>query len=373
VEQAALNITDAQEIFTPVMDENFDLEPELGNSKVLIVDDTKTNIDVLVQALGKEFKLAVALSGLKALKYLNENAVDLVLLDIVMPQMSGFEVCQELKKNPNTRDIPIIFITAINSVDGITNGFKVGAVDYITKPFNSLEVKVRVKNHLYLKYARQALKDQNKMLEEKVSDRTKKLAQAQVEIVERLGLASEYRDNETGQHIKRIKEFCMLLGTAAGLSIEDCTNLALASTMHDVGKIGIPDRILLKPGKLTKEEFTLMQKHADIGSSILGNSNSSLLQLAEIISKTHHERWDGRGYPRGLKGEKIPLAGRIVCICDVFDALITERPYKKAWTFEAAMEEIKSNSGSQFDPRLVGFFSERQDELKKIITRLGLQ
>lgn len=371
--QAVVALTGVQECIRPFDDQHADFDPELNGSKILIVDDTRTNIDVLIQALGGEFELAVALDGFKALQYLTDNAVDLVLLDIMMPGMSGYEVCHKIKNNPDTRDIPVIFITAVNSVGGLKEGFQAGAVDYITKPFETLEVIMRVKNHLYLKLAKQTIADQNKILEEKVKDRTEKLEEAQLEILERLALAAEYRDNETGQHIRRIKEFCMLLARAVGLSVEDSTDLALASTMHDVGKIGIPDRILLKPGKLTEEELASMRKHSEIGSDILGNSKSYLLQLAEIISLTHHERWDGRGYPKGLKGEQIPLAGRIVCICDVFDALITKRVYKDAWSFEDAMAEIRSCSGSQFDPRLVQLFSNRQQALKNIITRLGLQ
>ncbi len=339
---------------------------------ILLVDDTKTNIDVLIQALGDEYKLAVALEGKKAIEIAKNNAVDLILLDIMMPVLDGFDVCRILKKDPVTRDIPVIFITAMDAAKEKTKGFKIGAVDYITKPFDGVEVKARVKTHLHLKLSREALKNQNKVLEEKVRERTQELADTQIEILQRLGLAAEQRDNETGQHIKRMSEYCRLLGKAVGFSPEEYNRLALASTMHDVGKIGISDTILLKPGKLTEQEYAIMKTHAAIGAKILSNSNSKLLEVAEIISLTHHEKWDGTGYPRGLKGEEIPIVGRIACICDVFDALISERPYKKAWPMKKTMDHIKTCSGTFFDPDLVERFFSLETELKEIIDKLGL-
>jgi cyclic di-GMP phosphodiesterase len=342
------------------------------NCKILLVDDTKTNIDILIQALSDDYKLAVALDGTKAIEIARSSAIDLILLDIMMPEMDGFQVCRSLKKDPATCEIPIIFINAMDAAGKKSKGFEVGAVDYITKPFDTLEVKARVKTHLHLKRSREALKDQNKILEEKVRERTKDLADTQIEILQRLGLAAEQRDNETGQHIKRMSEYCRLLGKAAGLSPEATNDLALASTMHDVGKIGISDTILLKPGKLTEKEFEIMKTHSVIGAKILSHSNSKLLKLAEIISLTHHERWDGTGYPRGFKGEEIPLIGRIACICDVFDAIISERPYKKAWPIDKSVEHIRSCSGTFFDPALAGLFDSMEDQIRNIIGTFGL-
>ena len=340
--------------------------------KILLVDDTKTNIDVLIQALADDYKLAVALNGTKAIEIAKSNAIDLILLDIMMPELDGFQVCRRLKKNPATCEIPIIFITAMDAARKKSKGFEVGAVDYITKPFDIIEVKARVKTHLHLKLSQEALKDQNKILEEKVRERTKELADTQIELLQRLGLAAEQRDNETGQHIKRMSEYCRLLGKAVGLSPEEYNDLALASTMHDVGKIGISDTILLKPGKLTDKEFETMKTHSMIGAKILSHSNSKLLKLAETISLTHHESWDGTGYPQGLKGEEIPLIGRIACICDVFDAIISERPYKKAWPIDKSVEHIKSCSGTFFDPELVNLFLSMEDQIRKIIKSFGL-
>jgi putative two-component system response regulator len=340
--------------------------------KILVVDDIKTNLDVLIQTLGDDYVLAVAMDGQKAIKYAEKNQPDLILLDIMMPEMDGFEVCRRLKENPAISDIPIIFITSVNASSEKTKGFKLGAVDYITKPFDSLEVKARVKTHLNLKLHQEALKNHNIILEEKVKERTKELVETKKEIVERLGLAAEHRDLETGQHIKRISEYCRLLGKSMGLTSVQYNRIALASTMHDLGKIGIQDSILSKQGKLTEREMAIMKTHPDIGAKILAGSKSKLLKLAETICLTHHERWDGTGYPRGLKKEKIPLAGRITSICDVFDALISERPYKTAWPIEKALEEINSKSGSYYDPRLVALFVKLEADLKRIVQTIGL-
>jgi putative two-component system response regulator len=342
---------------------------DLSTCRVLLVDDTKTNIDILVQTLKDDFKLGVALNGKKAIEYAMNNPVDLILLDVLMPEMDGYDVCKQLKDNPETHDIPIIFITAMDAPEHKTRGFEMGAVDYITKPFDISEVKARVRTHLTLISAQAELKDQNSMLEQKVRERTRELEETQIEIINRLGLASEYRDEGTGQHVQRMSQYCRLLGQAAGMPEAEYELLALASTMHDAGKIGIADKILLKPGALNDEEWEEMKKHSIIGGELLSGSASRLMQLAEIIAKTHHERWDGSGYFEGLRGEEIPLVGRIVCICDVFDALVSERPYKKAWTVNEAFEEIKNWSGTHFDPDLADTFISLRPQLQTIIDK----
>lgn len=344
---------------------------DLGSCRVLLVDDTKTNIDILVQTLKDDFKLGVALNGRKALDYISRNPVDLILLDVLMPEMDGYDVCCKLKENPATRDIPIIFITAMDSPEHKTRGFEMGAVDYITKPFDVTEVKARVKTHLTLITAQAELRDQNRILERKVKERTRELEETQLEIINRLGLASEYRDECTGHHVQRMSEYCRLLGKAAGMPEEEYELLALASTMHDAGKIGIADNILLKPGALNDEEWAEMKRHSIIGGELLSGGRSKLMQLAETIARTHHERWDGSGYFEGLKGESIPLVGRIVCICDVFDALVSERPYKKAWTVSEAIEEIRNWSGTHFDPRLAEMFISLKPKLQAIVDKLS--
>ncbi|MBA4367802.1 MAG: two-component system response regulator [Desulfobacterium sp.] len=341
----------------------------LKNCKILIVDDTKTNTDILVKALKNDYRLSVAINGKKAIEYIKNNRVDLILLDILMPEMDGFEVCKRLKADTATRDIPIVFITAMDDPVHKTLGFEAGAVDYITKPFDAMEVKARVKNHLTLKIAQEALKNQNLILDEKVKERTRELEETQIEVIDRLVMAAEYRDEETGNHIRRMSKYCEIMGRAAGLSARECEILSMASTMHDIGKIGIPDVILLKPGKLTSNEMEIMKTHTTIGSRLLAGSESVLLQTAEVIARTHHENWDGRGYPRGLKEDEIPLPGRIGCICDVFDALISERPYKRPWALDLAIAEINAGLGVQFDPDLVIIFNDRVDDFIKIVER----
>lgn len=341
----------------------------MNNCRILLVDDTKTNIDVLIQALKDDYQLGVAMNGYNAIKYARNHKPDLILLDILMPGLDGLEVCRRLKNNSETRDIPIIFITAMDGSGHKTRGFSFGAVDYIIKPFDITEVKARVKTHLTLKITQQALINQNVILEEKVRERTKELENMQINILARLEMAAGYRDEHTGEHIKRISEYCRLLGQAVGLSPQEYSLLALASTMHDVGKIGISDQILLKPEKLTNAEHDAMKQHTIIGGKILQGSEHTLLQMAKIIAETHHERWDGSGYTRGLKGEEIPLFGRLVSICDVFDALCMARPYKQAWPLERVLAMIKAESGKQFDPRLVELFMELKPKLAQIVKK----
>jgi len=340
---------------------------EHANRRILLVDDTKANIDILVQSLKDDYKLGVALDGKKAIEYTQSNSLDLILLDILMPGMDGFEVCKRLKENPSTSDIPIIFITAMDDPAHKREGLSIGAVDYITKPFDISEVKARVKTHLTLKVTQESLKNKNLILEEKVRQRTRELKETQVEIINRLSLASKFRDCGTGQNVLRISHLAEMLGRKAGLCAEEAERLALSSTLHDAGKIGISDSILMKKGKLTEDEWSHMKEHTNIGSRLLAGSNSQLMQDAQTIALTHHEWWDGTGYNRGLKGEEIPLIGRIVAICDVFDALISERPHKEPWPLAQAFEEIQSRSGTHFDPRLVEIFIEMKQAVIDLI------
>ena len=339
----------------------------IDDCMILLVDDTKSNVDVLVNALKDMYKLGVSLNGEDAVRFAKQNLPDLILLDIVMPGMDGFDVCHQLKADARTQDIPIIFITAMDDLTHKTKGFDVGAVDYITKPFDITEVKARVKTHLTLKLAGEALKNQNAILEEMVTERTKELRKAQIEVINRLGKAAEYRDQDTGTHINRMSKYCRLMGKALGLSREEYDRLDLASTMHDVGKIGISDNILLKPGKLDTREWESMRSHTRIGEELLSGGTSQLLEVARIIAMTHHEKWDGTGYHQHLKGKDIPLVGRITCICDVFDALISRRPYKDPWPVDDALAEIKKGSGIFFDPELVVVFLSLEPEIRKIV------
>ncbi|WP_166425612.1 two-component system response regulator [Paraglaciecola sp. 20A4] len=317
---------------------------------ILVVDDEPANLRVLKKILGELYRLTFAKSGEEALRLVAREQPDLILLDVMMPSMTGFEVCQALKSNPLSKRIPVMFVTALNDEVDEAKGFEVGAVDYITKPVSPAVVKARVRTHLSLVQADE-------------------LRRTRLQVIQRLGRASEYKDNETGTHVLRMSHFSQVLALAYGLSANAADDLLHAAPMHDIGKIGIPDSIMLKPAKLTDEEFAIMKTHPEIGAEILGDSDSGLIELAKIVSLTHHEKWDGSGYPRGLKGEDIPLEGRIVAIADVFDALTSKRPYKEAWSIEKAVEFIHSQSGIHFDPALVILFQQCLPQLIEIKER----
>ncbi|MCL1065965.1 two-component system response regulator [Shewanella olleyana] len=336
----------------------------MEKATVLIVDDTPENIDILVGILGGDYKVKVAIDGPKALALAQKSSPDLILLDVMMPGMSGHEVCQKLKSEPLTCHIPVIFVTALSDTEDETQGFALGAVDYITKPVSPAVVKARVKTHL-------SLYDQKRLLESEVELRTKELKETRFEIIRRLGRAAEYKDNETGLHVIRMSHYARLLASAAGHSSRFCELLYNAAPMHDIGKIGTPDAILKKPGKLDADEWKEMQAHAAIGAAIIGEHDDPLLQMAKRIALSHHEKWDGSGYPDGLSGDKIPIEGRIIAIADVFDALTSARPYKKAWTVEDAIGLIEKESGKHFDPELVEKFKSVLDDVKLIKAEHG--
>jgi|HigsolmetaAR206D_1030411.scaffolds.fasta_scaffold09411_2 Response regulator containing a CheY-like receiver domain and an HD-GYP domain len=331
---------------------------------VLIVDDMIENIMILDAILHDEYRVRVATSGSQALGMAQREPLpDLILLDVVMPDMDGFEVCKELKQNLKTRPIPIIFITSLGEVQDEAKGLEIGAVDYITKPVNPAIVRARVRTHL-------ALYDQNRILELKVQERTRelelskeelvlslqKLDFSQREILERLAQAAELHDETTGKHNYRVGLISSMLAAELALPPEMVDVIRQAAPLHDVGKIGIADEVLLKPGRLTPEEFAIMQTHTTIGANILSNGQSLLVQTAETIALSHHERWNGNGYPFGLAHNQIPIEGQIVGIADVFDALTHERPYKPAWTIEATLEELSRLRGKDFSPDLVDAF-----------------
>ncbi len=326
---------------------------------ILIVDDTAENIDMLKGILMDEYDVKAALNGMAALKIASKFKPDLILLDIMMPDMDGYEVCRKLKENPVTSHIPVIFVTAMTDENDEALGFEAGCVDYITKPIQPMIVRARVKNHLILS-------DQQIALDIKVEQMTKDLLNNRRDLIQRLGRASEYRDSDTGQHILRVSKYTELIARKMGLSMEEVGIIKCASPMHDVGKIGIDDDILKKPGKYTDEEYNKMKKHCEIGEDILKDPEDRLLQAAAIIAGQHHERWNGSGYPRGLKGEEIHLYARICAIADVFDALTSERPYKKAWNFNDAFQYILKNEQNHFDPSLVTIFESLFDDLKNV-------
>ncbi len=356
--------------------DEFRFDTLLGDEEpktILIVDDVGVNIDVLAHCLGEDYRISASQDSLLALDSLREARPNLILLDLFMPEIDGFEFCSAVKSDMASRDIPIVFITSASDSSTLSRAFGLGAVDYITKPISPLEVQARVRTHLMLKAAEEALRQQNLLLEKKVRQRTVKIREKQREIEEvqqeailRLCLAAELRDKETGMHIRRIQEHSALLGRKCGLDEEHCGLLFLASAMHDLGKIGIPDHILLKPGKLTPEEWEIMKTHTLIGAQGLANSRFRLIQLAETIALYHHERWDGRGYPRGLKGEEIPIEARIVSIVDSFDAMLSVRPYKRAMPFEEVLDVIREGRGTHYDPGIVDIFLENITEFKEV-------
>ncbi|MFD2165224.1 HD-GYP domain-containing protein [Thalassotalea euphylliae] len=333
-------------------------QPELQT--ILVVDDNPDNIDVLTGILRPYYKVKASVNGKLALKIAtSKQKPDLILLDIMMPEMDGYQVCRELKSNPLTRDIPVIFVTAKTEIKDEQMGFELGAVDYITKPVSMPIVLARIKTHL-------ALYDQQRELAEQVRQRTAEIDKTRHEIIKRLGRAAEYKDNETGMHVIRMSYYSRFLAEKIGVDDEWAELLFNAAPMHDIGKIGIPDRVLLKPGKLDEEEWDIMQKHVEYGADILGCDDSELLRLAREVALGHHEKWNGKGYPKGLKGEEIPLSARIVAIADVFDALTSERPYKKAWPLEKVVKLLKEEAGQHFDPALVPEFLECMPRILEI-------
>ncbi|QJR82365.1 two-component system response regulator [Alteromonas pelagimontana] len=316
-------------------------------STLLLVDDEPVNLRVLKQLLAPHYTLAFAKNGEEAIRVTKEQLPDLILMDVMMPGMTGFETCRALKKDAGTRSIPIIFVTALNDTHDETEGFEAGAVDYITKPISPAVVLARVKTHLSLV-------------------QSDELKRTRLQVVQRLGRAAEYKDNETGMHVLRMSHYSRILAQAYGFSAEQAETLLHAAPMHDIGKIGIPDHIMLKPGKLTDEEFAIMKTHPQIGAEILGEADSELLKVAKSVALTHHEKWDGSGYPLGLAGEDIPIEGRIVAIADVFDALTSTRPYKAAWSVTETMDFIQEQSGKHFDPRLVALMVENLPAILEI-------
>lgn len=322
--------------------------------RILIVDDEQVSRIKLEAILGD---LAVCKSlpdgemALSAAKKAAEEGLpfDLICLDIKMPVMNGYEACRLLKADPATRGSSVVFITGSDSEINEAKAFELGAVDYITKPFKPQVILARIKTHL-------ELKGHQDHLEEIIRDRTRKINEANYEMLNRLAQAAEFRDNETGQHVKRISHYCRALGEGLGLTREKVDLLYHASALHDVGKIGIPDSILLKPAALTTQEFEIMKTHTVIGAKLLEGNDSDLLDMAMIIALTHHEKWDGSGYPKMSAGEDIPLEGRITAVCDVFDALTTKRVYKNAWPIEKALEQMRSDAGRHFDPFILEVF-----------------
>ncbi len=319
---------------------------------LLLVDDEPMNLRLLSQILAPDYRLLVAKDGPRALALAQSDRPDLILLDVMMPGMTGHEVCTQLKGDPALQHIPVIFVTALSEETDEMRGFELGAVDYITKPYGAAIVKARVRTHLSLV-------------------RADELLATRQQVVQCLGAAAEYKDNETGLHVVRMSHYARLLAEAVGFDDGELEDLFSAAPMHDVGKIGIPDAILRKPGRLTEDEMRVMRTHPEIGARIIGDHADGMLAMARRVAYSHHEKWDGSGYPQGLVGEAIPIEARIVAIADVFDALTSTRPYKRAWSFDDAVDFLRNEAGRHFDPTLVQAFLGLLPQVREVMVRFA--
>lgn len=341
---------------------------DLHNATILVVDDEISNVKLIKGVLETQnYQQIIEITDSReVLDVCKNNYIDLILLDLNMPYLDGYEVMDLMREYYQLSMPPVLVLTAQASIDFKKKAFDRGARDYVTKPFSIDEMLARVKNLLQVKLMHEQLENQNNYLENKVKERTKEIYQTRLEVVRRLGRAAEYRDNETGLHIVRMSKISMLLGKATGMSNYQSDLLLNASPMHDIGKIGIPDNILLKPGKFDQDEWEIMKTHTIIGANILKGGGSDLLDMASEIAISHHEKWDGSGYPYNLEAEAIPLNGRISAIADVFDALTSERPYKKAWAIQDAINYLNKESGTHFDPLLIKYFNELLPEIIEV-------
>ncbi|HXF46960.1 MAG TPA: HD domain-containing phosphohydrolase [Burkholderiaceae bacterium] len=318
--------------------------------RLLLVDDEPQNLQLLKRVLEGEYRLSFARSGAEALARAREVVPRLIVLDVMMPGMNGHDVLRALKADPATADIPVLFCTALGQEEDESLGLSLGAVDYITKPIAPAVLRARVRTHLALVQRRE-------------------LERTRLEIIRRLGRAAEFKDNETGRHVIRMSHYSRLIAEALGAPAAFCERTLEAAPMHDIGKIGIPDAVLLKPGKLDADEWAVMRRHPEIGAAIIGDDASPLLQMARRIALEHHEKWDGSGYPRGLRGEAISAEARIVAVADVFDALTSARPYKPAWPREQALAFLREQSGRHFWPDAVAALEARLAEVWDIHER----
>ncbi|RLA79397.1 MAG: two-component system response regulator [Epsilonproteobacteria bacterium] len=333
--------------------------------KILIVDDTPKNVQLVANLLNS-YDTAFALSGEQALEMIQEDSFDLILLDVMMPGIDGYETCSRLRKIDAYDKVPVIFLTAKSDNESILKGFDVGGQDFVTKPFNTKELLSRVNTFLKLK----SFEDEQQIkIDEAVSELktlNKEIVDTQKEVIFTMGAIGESRSKETGLHVKRVAEYSYLFAVLLGVPDEDAQLMKMASPMHDIGKVAIPDSILNKPAKLDKDEWEIMQTHSLLGYEMLKYSQRPILSLAADIALYHHEKYDGSGYPNALKGEEIKLCGRITALADVFDALGSERCYKKAWEDEKVFELLKSERGKHFDPVLVDLFFDNLDAFLEI-------
>lgn len=343
--------------------------------EILIVDDMDRNLRLLegfLTPLG--YRVNLARDGWEALEKVRRHPPDVILLDVLLPGLNGFKVVEQLKEDEETRIIPVVMVTTLSGREERVKALAAGADDFLSRPVNWAELQARVQALLKVKAHNDRMKDYQQSLEAEVTQHTEALRlayesirRASLDTIHRLARAAEYRDEGTGAHIRRMSHYAATVARQMGQSERMVESLLYAAPMHDVGKISVPDHILLKPGKLDPDEWAIMKAHTTIGGRILAESEAELIQLAEVIALTHHERWDGRGYPKGLKGTAIPLAGRITAIADVFDALTSDRPYRKALALEQAFDILKTGRGSHFDPDVVEAFFAAEGEILSIM------
>jgi putative two-component system response regulator len=335
---------------------------------IVIVDDNAVNL-MLMAALARS---ATGLEPLRfddpvtGLEWCREHGADLIVVDFMMPRMDGHQFIEAVRATPHLADVPVVMVTATGQNAVRRRALEIGATDFLTKPVDSTEIKLRLRNLLQLRQAQNLLRDRAALLADEVRKATEAILLRERDLIVRLSSAAEFRDPETGGHIQRMAHYAALIARQLGEPESYAQALLTAAPMHDVGKLGTPDHILLKKGRLDPDELAVMHQHAEIGGRILADTDSPLLKLACEIAETHHEKFDGSGYPRGLKGEQIPLGGRIVAVADVFDALNSHRPYKRAWSLEESRAYVEQNSGSHFDPRCVAAFVEGWDEVVAI-------
>lgn len=346
--------------------------------KILIVDDTPDNIHVLMETLKEDYAIVAAINGEKALAMAAMlPSPDIILLDVMMPGINGYEVCERLKADVRTARIPIIFVTALSDAEDESHGLELGAVDYITKPFQPAIVKARVRNHVELKRHRDEL-------EKLVNEQVEEIADSQMATIFAMSKLAESRDDDTGKHLERTQIYCKILAQKLGekeayqnmIDADYVETIYYASPLHDIGKVAIPDAILCKPGKLTSEEFDRMKTHTLRGSETLfivakRHPNNAFVNMGVDIARWHHEKWNGKGYPDGISGEAIPLCARIMAISDVYDALTSRRCYKEPFTHDKACEILQQDAGTHFDPNLVAAFMEIHEEFDRIRQEMG--
>ena len=343
-------------------------DEKILNAKILIVDDNILNVQILRKILTEAgyYNIVFTTEAPKASSLYQEIRPDLVLLDFNMPHLNGIQVMEQFVLLEEGGYLPVLMLSAEEDEKLMAKALQSGAKDFLKKPYDRLEVLSRSRNLIEVRLLHNQMKSINKSLEEGIVERTKELQQSRIDIVVRLAKVAEYRDAETGQHIMRMSRYAERLARAFGLPNTQCELILNTSPLHDIGKVAISDAILLKPGKLDPQEFEIMKTHTTLGGQMLSGGDSVFLKTAQVIALTHHEKFDGSGYPAGIKGEDIPLVGRICAVADVFDALTSIRPYKKVWSVKEALQEVSNGTGRHFDPQLVQLFMDIQKDVEYI-------